>query len=325
MSHLRVSALGCLALAAFTVGLWPAHVAAQTLTSAAAQTVSLQDDVVEQVLQRGWWDESGALSEAEMGSLVERWGDDVAFAYTDRSFDVVEDSALSAAPLLAQSALKQLELAGGPTTLLLIAGDDAGGASTSFPYPNVVLALQDFDRDNVEDSFDQAASTLLDLGNTVAQDSLAQGGFFDSAALFVALGGVTVVLALASVRSARKKRARQTHTAHARGDTKYEIQEMSNLILDLEPRVTIANDPALKARYVDASKTYSEVLEHADLVETGHEVADLLLEIAQARWKLDVIDAELDGRAPPPEPFRRDTAGSAWDSTRGGGVDRFDD
>ena len=184
--------------------------------------------------------------------------------------------------------------------------------------------MQDFDRNNVEDSFDQAASSLLDLGDTVAQQSMAQGGFFGSTALLVALGGVTGVLALASVRSSRKKRARQTHTAHARGDTKYEIQEMSNLILDLEPRVTIANDPALKVRYVDASKTYSEVLEHADRVETGHEVADLRLEIAQARWKLDVIDAELDGRTPPPEPFRRDTGGSAWDSTRGGGVDRSD-
>ena len=154
---------------------------------------------------------------------------------------------------------------------------------------------------------------------------MGQSGFFDSAALFVVLGGVTGLLALASVRSSRKKRARQTHTAHARGDTKYEIQEMSNLIIDLEPRVTIADDPALKARYVDASRTYSEVLEHADRVETGHEVADLRLEIARARWKLDVIDAELDGRTPPPEPFRRDTGGSAWDSTRGGGVDRSDD
>ena len=46
-----------------------------------------------------------------------------------------------------------------------------------------------------------------------------------------------------------------------------EIQEMSDLILDLEPRVTIADDPDLKARYTKASKTYSDVLELA--VERG--------------------------------------------------------
>lgn len=288
------------------------------LNAVSAQN-GIETDVVAGVMERGWWDETDSLSESDMSAVVERWGDQFAFAYTDRSFEVQQDPALSAAALLAQSTLEQLRLSGGPQTLLFVVGDDAAGASTEFPYPNVVVGLNDFDRGDVVGSFDDAATTIAELGSDVAPATAAQSGFFTSAELFILLGVVTAVLALAAVRSSRKKKSRRVHTAGARSSTKFEIQEMSDLILDLEPRVTIANDPAMKARYVDASKTYSEVLEHADQVETGHDVADLRIEIARARWKLDVIDAELDGREPPSEPFRHDNTGSAWESTRGSG------
>jgi hypothetical protein len=287
--------------------------------SAVSAQPSIQTEVVEGVMDRGWWDDTNTLPESEMRAVVARWGDQFGFAYTDRSFDVQQDPALSAAALLAQSSLEQLQLAGGPQTLLFIVGDDAAGASTEFPYPNVVIAMSDVDRRDVVGSFDDAARKITELGSGVSSESVAQAGFFGSTAMFILLGGVTGVLALASVRSSRKKKSRRVHTAHARSSTSFEIQEMSDLILDLEPRVTIADDAAMKARYVDASKTYSEVLEYADQVETGHDVADLRIEIARARWKLDVIDAELDGRQAPPEPFRRDNTGSAWESTRGSG------
>lgn len=289
---------------------------------AGAQDVSFQDDLVTSVLEQGWWDETGSLPEEEMRSIVERWGGDFAFAYSARSFDVQQDPALSAAALLAQASLQELSTVGGPSTVLLVVGDDVGGATTEFPYPNVVLALRDFDRGDVVQSFEDAASAITDLGDDVAPLTVAQTGFFASAEMFVLLAVIAGALALASVRSKRKKTARRVHTADARTDTKVQIQEMSDLILELEPRVTIANDLALKQRYVDASKTYSEVLEHADQVETGHDVADLRLEIANARWKLDVIDAELEGRTPPAEPFGRDNRGSAWNSTRGTGPEQ---
>ncbi len=287
-----------------------------------AQDDALQSDLVTSIIQQGWWDESGSLPAEEMRSVVDRWGDEFAFAYFDRSFDVQQDPALNPAALLAQSSLEELADAGGPSTLLLVAGDDAGGATTDFPYANVVAALEDFDRGDVAQSFEEAASTIATLGDEVVPLTTAQTGFFGSAEMFVLLGVITGVLALASVRSKRKKTARRVHTANARTDTKVQIQEMSDLILDLEPRVTIADDHELKQRYVDASKTYSEVLEQADEVETGHDVADLRIEIAKARWKLDVIDAELEGRSAPAEPFGRDNSGSAWDSTRGTGPDR---
>lgn len=279
-----------------------------------------EGQLINGVTERGWWDESGELDSEAMQAVADRWGPDIAFAYSDRALDVQQDPALSAAALLAQSSLEQLQSSTETHTLIVVIGNDAGGATTAFPYPNVVMAVQEFDRNDVAASFDRVASTLVEFGDELRPIDVAQTGFFGSGLMFVLLGGVTGVLALASLRSSKKKSARRVHTSDARSRTALEIQEMSDLILDLEPRVTIADDPDLKERYTKASKTYSEVLEHASQVESGHEVADLRLEIAQARWKLDVIDAELEGRTPPPEPYSRDNTGSAWDSTRGTGA-----
>lgn len=296
------------------------------VASAAAQTEGFQEELLTGVLDQGWWDETGTLAVGDMQALAERWGPDFAFAYSDRALDVQQDPALSAAAVLAQSSLERLAVDGGPHTLVLVLADDAGGATTEYPYPNLVAALNDFDRGDVVGSFDEVAATLVEFGDQVRPLEVAQSGFFGSGEMFVLLAVITGILALASIRSSRKKTARRVHTADAKTHTMAEIQEMSDLILELEPRVTIADDAAIKARYTDASKTYSEVLEHAGQVETGHDVADLRLEIARARWKLDVIDAELEGRTPPPEPFSRDNSGSAWNSTRGSGAaGRVDD
>lgn len=138
----------------------------------------------------------------------------------------------------------------------------------------------------------------------------------------VLVGGAAVLgaLGVGAIFGSKKKRTKTLHLADARGDTRAQLTAMSDLILDLEPRVTIADSADLRARFAQATRTYSDVRAEADRAESGHEVADLRIAIAKARWKLDVIDAELDGREPPSEPFTRDSSGSAWDSTRGTGA-----
>ncbi len=291
-----------------------------TAAPAQAQTQTLQSEIVAAVLEDGYWDETGSLDRSEMAAVVAEHGDAFAFAFTDKSYEVQTDPDRSAAALLALSTLEQLGVAGGPDTLLIVTQDDATGATTEFAFANIVSTLQSFDRSNPEGSFAEAARVIADLGDTIVVPAEpAQVGFLGGWGLFIVLGGVAGVLGLASLRTSRKKKNRVVHTADARTSTNMEIQAMSDLILDLDPRVTIANDPDLKKRYVDASDTYREVLEKAKDADTGHEIADLRIDIAKARWKLDVIDAELEGRTPPDEPFTRDTSGSAWDSTRGSG------
>lgn len=288
--------------------------------SASAQDDPVQARIIASVLDQGFWDEDAVLSADAMRPVIEEWGDEFAFAITSRPLEVEDNPDRNAAALLAQSALQPLVAAGGPETLLLVTGSDVGGASTFRPFVNLRSALGDFDRSNPEASFAEAAAIAAELGDQIPAPA-AQAGFFGDYRIFVLLGIITAILALASVRSARKKKARVVHTAGARDDTQLQLQAMSDLILDLDPRVTIADDRALKERYVDASNTYRDVLETAKDADTGHEVADLRIQIAKARWKLDVIDAELDGREPPDEPHTRNVDGSAWDSTRGTGAD----
>lgn len=294
-------------------------------TASADTTPTMQDEIAGSVDAQGYWDEANLLDVDAMDDVVTEFGDRFAFAFTDRSFAVQEDPDRSAAALLALSTLDRLGVVGGPRTLLFVTDDDATGASSEFPFANIVTSLADFDRSNPEESFALAAANIASLGDVIdpeIQNQIGQAGdagFFSGAGPFVILAIVTGALAVLSVRSAQKKKARKVHTAPARDNTAGEIKEMSDLILDLDPRVTIANDSDLKARFVDASDTYRDVLEKFTGAKTGHELADLRIDISKARWKLDVIDAELEGNEPPAEPFTRDVSGSAWDSTRGDG------
>ncbi len=292
--------------------------------AAPASAQSLPELAAADLIERGWWDDSGTLDANEFDELVARYDGQIAFAHTDRSFDVNEDPTLDAAALLAQAILEQVGNGGGEaTTVLFSTGTGAAGASTAYPYPGIVVALQSFDTGDVIASFADAAASITDGSAAAVVDeegtTVAQTSFFASTGFLVVLAVIAGVLGLLSLRTSQRKRRRVVHTAGARDDTKAQLTAMSDLILDLEPRVTIANDPDLKTRFTDASRVYSEVRERAESATTGHEIADIRLDIAKARWRLDVIDAELDGREPPPEPHRRDNSGSAWDSTRGTG------
>ena len=307
------------AVLTLVVSLLPASVAT------AETTPTLQEEIATSITEQGFWEDGSILDSGAMDEVVAEFGDRFAFAYTERSFEV-SDPDRSAAALLALSTLDLVGVSGGPRTLLFVTEDDATGASTEFPFANLPHVLSDFDRSDPEASFRLAAADITELGGNIAPELTAQlaqaddPGSFASNGLLLGLLIVAVVLGTLAFRSATKKKNRKVHTTPARDSTAAELQQMSDRILDLDPRVTIANDDDLKARYVDASDTYRDVLERFTSASTGHELADLRLDISKARWKLDVIDAELEGEDPPEEPFTRDNTGSAWDSTRGDGA-----
>lgn len=137
--------------------------------------------------------------------------------------------------------------------------------------------------------------------------------------IVLGVGAAAALIGGGAVFGSKRKRTRNLHLEASRESTQDALTAMSDQILDLDPRITIANDRDLKRRFTEASRTYSEVRDAAARATRGHEVADLRIDIAKAQWKLDVIEAELDGEQPPPEPFVRDVTGSAWDSTRGSG------
>jgi hypothetical protein len=297
-------------------------------TAAPAAAQNLQRDIAEAIADRGWWDETGTLDEARMDALVAQYGGAIGFAYTDRSFDVESDPNLQAAALLSQSALGELTSAGSSVqTVVLVTGDERSGSSDIYTFSQVILSLDSFGSGDVVDGFAAVANVLTDPNAVAASEPPDEGtistatdqGAFTVGRLIL-LGAIAVgILVLWMTYSSRRTTRRTVTTADARGDTSAQLTAMSDLIIDLEPRITIANNPDLKERFAAASLTYSDVRESAESASTGHEVADLRLEIAEARWKLDVIEAELEGRPAPPQPHRRDNSGSAWDSTRGTG------
>jgi len=299
------------------------------LGSAPLAAQSLDSDIAAAVADRGWWDETGLLDDDSLDALVSDHGESIGFAYTDRTF-AVNDPGQSATPLLAQAVLDRLASVGSPvTTVVLVDGSSAGGASTEFAYSDLVLALDSVDRRDPVASFRRIAESL-----SSAPRESSVGSAFDGSDNVGSSGGsvfsfgrllvLAVIVIAATVfwmaYSTRRKGVRVESTADARGDTRAQLAAMSDLIVDLEPRIVIANDAGLRQRFADAGRTYSGVLERADSVTTGHDIADLRLEIAKARWELDVIEAELDGTEPPPEPHVRDDSGSAWDTTRGTGA-----
>ena len=129
---------------------------------------SLQAVIAEAVLADGWWDDSGTLDASEMDGLVAEFGDEFAFAFTDRSFEVSGEPGQNPAALIGQATLELLSSDGGPRTLLFVTGDQVGGATSTFPFFNLGQVLADFDRSNAPFEFRTAANELLILGNTFA-------------------------------------------------------------------------------------------------------------------------------------------------------------
>lgn len=293
---------------------------------ASARAQGLDVDIAADVSDHGWWDETGSLEPDRMDDLVDRYDGRIAFGLTDRSFDVDADPDVAAAPILAQAVLDAVGRAGSPVeTMILVDGSGAGGASVAYPYSAVVLALDAIDREDVESSFGVVAAKLTQGVISEAQpfdggEALESGSTFTFGRILIL---VVIILAMALLwmtYTARRKSTRAASMSGARTDTGAELTAMSDLIFELEPRIVIANDAGLKGRFAAATKTYSAVIERAGEATEGHEVADLRIDIAKARWELDAIEAELDGVEPPPEPYTRDVSGSAWDSTRGTGA-----
>lgn len=270
----------------------------------------------------GYWDQDGVLDSADFGALATRFAPEFAFVFVANDLAVDGEPNLNPAQLLSRSVLDELTARDvGPSTVIMFSGQQAGISSEQFPATDTGVARQLFDADKPLDSFEQIASALQtgELPDLAPAASLEDDdGGVD--VVLVTLIIVAVALGAASLYVARsKKSAVVTHTAPARDDTAASLTAMSDLILDLEPRIVIAERPELKRRFADASRTYSEVRERAEDASRGHEIADIRKDIAKAQWKLDVIEAELDGTEPPAEPFTFDNSGSAWDSTRGSG------
>ncbi|MEA3502350.1 MAG: hypothetical protein U9R47_06215, partial [Actinomycetota bacterium] len=118
--------------------------------------------------------------------------------------------------------------------------------------------------------------------------------------LVIVAGGAFVVWRM----SQSSKRSKERSIEAARAEVKRRLDAVANDIIDLEDEVAASDDPAVSVLYASATKAYAEALDTyeraaapAELIATGEE-------LDMAIWRLDSVEALLDGEQPPPKPVK---------------------
>lgn len=135
-------------------------------------------------------------------------------------------------------------------------------------------------------------------GEQSAEDSGGGIGWFLPALLIAGL-------CLAGFLFWRSRRARQQQMEvdmdTARAELREETTAASDLIWELSEQITEAPRD-VEDLFEEASDTFQEVGERARTVTTPAEMQELIRRLGRATWQLEVVEARIEGRPPPPEP-----------------------
>lgn len=119
--------------------------------------------------------------------------------------------------------------------------------------------------------------------------------------LLIVIAGGALVFWLSS-RSAKKNAARTVE--NARAEVKKRLDAVANDIIDLEDEVTASTDPAARVLYESATAAYAQALDTYEGAASPDELIATAEELDMAIWRLDSVEALLDGEAPPPKPVK---------------------
>ncbi len=103
----------------------------------------------------------------------------------------------------------------------------------------------------------------------------------------------------------RSRRAKQQQVEldmdTARAELGEETTAASDLIWELSEKITEAPRD-VQELFEEASDTFQEVGEQSRTVTTPSEMQELIRRLGRATWQLEVVEARIEGRPPPPEP-----------------------
>jgi hypothetical protein len=142
----------------------------------------------------------------------------------------------------------------------------------------------------------------------------------------VVVGVVLVVIVVAVVVGVivmrRRNRSRETRDVdNARAEIAAQLSVVANEILDNADRVKLSGDDRAIDAYRLASTAYSEVAEAIDTTSDLIELGVLNDRIDEARWRIEVAEAIVEGTEPPPEPVDEyDRAACFFDPTHRAGT-----
>jgi hypothetical protein len=169
----------------------------------------------------------------------------------------------------------------------------------------------DFGQDAVQRA--SAAFTLPDADGIEAVDRALSaatapaggggGGFPWGTVVVLVIGGGVAWMVLSSNR--RSAKAASQRLDEAREQLSAQADDVADDILALTEIVQAADDPAANEHYREANRIFAETEEL--IVDAVHEreLVDISNRLTEAEWRLEAVEAIIDGREPPTKPTTR--------------------
>lgn len=259
----------------------------------APAAMAQDDDIVTSLLDDGFYLEGRSQSDAN--AVVE-------------TINEIEDTSLYFVEVMEDldplALADQLQQDIGTGTVLVVTPFEIGWASDRYSDAEVEDAidasLASFDRSPAAGLTDFAAA----LPGTASSGSGGGGlGWLVPVGLIVLVaGGVWFIM-----RRGRNEReeAQAERLAEAKQELDDQISVVSNYIVELSDRVTVAEDAEAEALYRSAIDTFSAVQDQLPKADELHELESLSERLDESRWQLESTEAKLDGRVPPAKPIDR--------------------
>ncbi len=197
-----------------------------------------------------------------------------------------------------------LDAMGGTGTVLVVAPETVGWGSEGDIYTREQLdEATDVSLNGASDTEVVELFVATLIGQPVGGSdpggagSLPLGWIF----LLIVIAGGALVLWLSS-RSSKKDAARAIEDA--RVEVKKRLDAVANDIIDLEDEVRASTDPAVGVLYESATVAYAQALDTYQGAASPEELIATAEELDMAIWRLDSVEALLDGEEPPPKPVK---------------------
>lgn len=124
----------------------------------------------------------------------------------------------------------------------------------------------------------------------------------DTSVAFLIVAAVAVVMIGFALWTLRNRQLRRRNLEDARSELGDEIRGVAQMVFDLHDPVAISDSDDLQIRYDEASVEFTELESQLDAVDNGADMAAMKDRVDRLRWRLEWIEARIDGRPAPAEP-----------------------
>ena len=201
-----------------------------------------------------------------------------------------------------------LDAMGGTGTVLIVSPETVGWGSEGDIYSREQLdEATDVSLNGSSDTEVVELFVATLIGQPVGGAEPGGGGGLPLGWIFllIVVAGGALVFWLSS-RSSKRDSAQAIE--NARVEVKKRLDAVANDIIDLEEEVGVSRDPAVPVLYASATDAYAQALDTYDGAASPEELMATAEELDMAIWRLDSVEALLDGEEPPPKPVKPQAA-----------------